>query len=410
MDYLYRLIQPKVQEFAKYFKAVLIVGARQVGKSTLLQHLFPEIKTFVFDPVQDLYGARQDPDLFLNSFPPPLILDEIQYVPELIPALKRKIDESPQKGQYFLTGSQNLSMLKTVAESMAGRVGILQLEGLTPSERDRQAIGENWLFYLLENPPQLIDFARTKKLENHLPDWLWRGGMPGLLDLPNHLVPSYFQSYIQTYIERDVRLVENIRELTDFDRFIRLLGALTAQEINSSQLGRDIGISPSTAKRWLDLLSNTYQWIELPPYSGNTVKRISGKSKGYLRDTGLACFLQRIPSPAALLSSPLLGPLFETWGVNAFQRRFNAVELPPAMYHWRTASGSEVDLILEWNGRLYPIEMKCKTNLSKGDLRGIQTFMKTYGDEKIAVAGVVYAGHECYWVDQNVVAIPWRLF
>lgn len=410
MDYLKRHIEAQLLEAKKYFKAILLLGARQVGKSTLLSHLFPDMKAIVFDPIQDIYKARQDPDLFLNSFPAPLILDEVPYVPELLPSLKRKMDQSEQKGQYFLTGSQNLSVLKTVAESMAGRVAVFHLDNFTPQEIIGKGNGDGWVVKYLEEPKTF--YKNRESLPGtffSLIEFLFRGTFPGTLFLPTTQIPRYFRSYLQTYVDRDVRLQEDIRQLMEFDRFLGICASLTAQEINSSQLGREIGISPHTARRWLDILSFTYQWFDLSPYYGNAIKRISGKKKGYFKDTGFACYLQKIESPESLAVSPRLGAIFETWVVNYIHQQFATLSVPPNSYHWRTAAGAEVDLILEINGKLYPIEIKCKTHLTKSDLTGITAFRKTYPESEIMPALVIYAGVEPFLLDEQTIAIPWNL-
>ncbi len=411
MNYRNRHAEKRLLYLKDFFKVVLITGARQVGKSTLLAHLFPELRMVVFDPVQDLYGARQDPDLFLNNFPPPLILDEIQFVPELLPALKRRVDLSESPGQYFLTGSQNLGMLRSVAESMAGRVGILPLEGMTTHELSGWGKRDGWLPVYLNDPDSLPGLA-TGKIDQfqNLARTLWRGALPGLLDAPDEIVPDYFRAYVQTYVERDVRLMGDIRELAAFGRFLGLAGALTGQEVNASQCGRDVGVTPATARKWLDLLVNTYQWLELFPYQGNTIKRLSGKRKGFLRDTGMACHLQRISSPEALAVSPMLGSMFETWVVNDILRQAITLNVPPQAYHWRTGAGAEVDLLLERDGTLYPIEVKCRSNLTKHDARGLRAFRETYRNAKIMTGLIVYAGGDCYRVDENTLALPWNVW
>lgn len=409
MRYRARHAESKLKLLADHFKVVLVTGARQVGKSTLLSHLFPGVKTVVFDPVQDIYGARTDPDLFLDSFPPPAILDEIHYAPELLAALKRRVDRVDAPGQYFLTGSQHLGVLRSVAESMAGRVGILHLEGMTVEEMLDRGGEPGWLGCYLDEPVSLLD-----RLQGVLPEagpltrFLWRGGLPGLLDAPDQVVPDFLRSYVQTYVERDVRQMGNIQELASFGRFLDLSGALTAQEINRSQLGRDVGVAPRTARNWLDLLLHTYQWRELPPYHGSTVKRVSGKRKGYIGDTGLACWLQRLSSPEALAASPLLGAIFETWGVNAVHHQFVTLTVPPIAYHWRTVGGAEVDIVLERDGRLYPIEVKCKTHLNGHDSRGLRAFRQTYGPDRVMPALIVYAGEACYRVNPHTIALPWN--
>lgn len=409
MDYRRRHLEKRLQDLSTFFKVILILGARQVGKTTLLKHLLPDTRLIVFDPVQDLYGARRDPDLFLDNFGSPIILDEVQYVPELLPAIKRWVDKKETPAQYYLTGSQNLHVLKSVSESMAGRVGILHLEGMTPSEILGQESRSCWLPNYLEHPKSLKDLCQqTLSFPKGLFHFLWKGTMPGLLDAPDNIVTSYFQAYIQTYVERDVRMLENIRELSEFDRFLGLSAALTAQELNMSQLGREIGISPQTARRWLDLLANSYQWLELFPYHGNTIKRLTGKRKGYWRDTGVTCYLQRISSPESLAKSPLLGAIFESWAVNFIHRQFDLITTPPRAYHWRTQAGAEVDLVLERNGSLYPIEIKCKSHISKSDLAGLRAFRATYPNQKIELALMIYAGDLCYYVDEHTLAIPWN--
>ncbi|MES2345065.1 MAG: ATP-binding protein [Chlamydiota bacterium] len=410
MRYLPRHLEKQILESSKYFKAILLLGARQAGKSTLLSHLFPEVKAIVFEPIQDLYKARQDPELFLDSFPAPLILDEVQYVPELLSTLKRKMDRSDAKGQYFLTGSQNFSMLKSIAESMAGRVAIFHVDNFTPQELLGLGAEEGWLPRYLDDPQNFYK-GRQSFSSSLLPlvEFLFRGTFPATSELPTSQIPLYFRSYLQTYVDRDVRLQEDIRQLAEFDRFLGICSSLTAQEINASHLGREIGVSPHTARRWLDLLTFTYQWHELLPYHGNTIKRISGKKKGYFKDTGFACYLQKIESPESLAISPKLGSIFETWVVNYIHQQFAMLTVPPNTYHWRSAGGAEVDLILERNGKFYPIEMKCKTNLTKADLSGLKAFRSSYLKMNIMPGLVIYAGSESYKLDEDTLALPWNL-
>lgn len=409
MRYRTRHAERKLKLLAQHFKVVLVTGARQVGKSTLLAHTFPDVKAIVLDPVQDVYGARSDPDLFLSNFPPPAILDEIQFAPELLGSLKRRVDESDVPGQYYLSGSQHLGVLRSVSESLAGRVGILHLEGMTLSEMAGRGEAPSWLELYLEEPASLpARWTGVEPQSGPVTQFLWRGALPGLLDAPDEVVPDFHASYVQTYVERDVRRMEDVRELAGFGRFLGLSAALTAQEINASQLGRDVGIAPATARRWLDLLTHTFQWLELPPYHGNTVKRVSGKRKGHLCDTGMACWLQRVSSPDALAVSPLLGALFETCVVNAAHRQFVVLSVPPSVYHWRTVGGAEVDLVLERDGRLYPIEAKCSARLNGHDTRGLRAFRETYGDDRVATGLIVYAGTECYRVNEHTLALPWN--
>ena len=410
MKYRLRIAENKIKNFAANSKVVLVTGARQAGKSTLLKHAFPDHKTVVFDIYADLYGARRDPDLFLDNFLAPVILDEIQYAPELTSAIKRRVDETDKKGLYLLTGSQNLGVLNTIRESLAGRVLILNLHPMSYSETLGLGGKGCWISTYLKNPESLLTKKKISLESGNLLQHLWRGGLPGLLDLDDSLVQDYLRSYVETYILRDILTQENIQDRDKFVRFLGLCAALTGQEINHSQFGREVGISPKTVERWLHLLDRTYQWYELPPYHGNTIKRLSGKRKGHLNDTGLACHLQRISSPEALLVSPLLGSIFETWVFNEIKRQMIGLTSQPNMYHWRTTSGAEVDIILEIDGKYYPIETKFSSNLSRSDASGIRAFHETYqGKINIMTSLVIYAGRECYRLRENVIAIPWDL-
>jgi predicted AAA+ superfamily ATPase len=214
----------------------------------------------------------------LDSFPVPLILDEIQYAPELLPALKRRVDLSPDSGQYLLTGSQNLGLLKTVAETLAGRVGVVDLAPMTYWELEDIPGDRCWLPHYLDDVGTLLGSAVQDSTQLHR--HIWRGGMPGLIPFPDSAVPDYFRAYVQTYVERDVLTIQNIRDMQLFDRFLGLMSALTSQKINASQLGREVGVSPKIARNWLDLLKIANQWWEVPPYHGNTIKRGPGTSLG----------------------------------------------------------------------------------------------------------------------------------
>lgn len=409
MHYLDRHLEHRLARHAGLFKTVLLAGARQVGKSTLLRHVFPDVRSIVFDPVQDLFGAREDPDRFLETFGSPLILDEVQYAPELLAALKRRVDQSEANGQYLLTGSQNLSVLRNVSESLAGRIGILQLDGLTPAEQFGRAGETSWLKAYLDNADGFAKNVADLPLLSQpisLCEYLWRGELPGLVPFANEDIPAYWNSYVRTYVERDIRMMADLSNLSDFGRFLRLCGALTGQEIVQSQLGRELGINPKTARNWLNLLAWSYQWLELPAYSGNVIKKLSSKPKGHLQDSGLACYLNAIPSPESLLSSPLFGNIFESWGASWIHRQIQRLPLAPMLYHWRTQNGAEVDLILDYGGKLFPIEFKAASKLSKHDTRGIQAFRSTYRN---AAPGVIlYGGPRAYALSEHAVAVPWK--
>lgn len=416
MNYRNRHLESIILKFSTISPAILITGARQTGKSTLLAHVLkPATKTVVFDPVMDIGNARRDPEFFLSQHPPPVVFDEIQYAPELLPAIKRRIDRDNQPGQYFLTGSQNLSLLKNISESLAGRVVILELGTMSLAERSGRAdkISRTWVEDLFQNKAAALLKQRprlpAREIEPTLFERIWRGGFPRLLDLPNDALPDMLHSYISTYIERDIRLLLRIDDQHLFSRFFALCAALTAQEINHSQLGREIGLTPQTASRWIAMLRATYQWLEIPPFHGSTIKRISGRSKGYLTDTGLAAFLHKISSPPALAAHPLQGALFETHVVLDIFRQMCLMPVPPQVYHWRAHSGAEVDLLLERDGVFIPIEIKSGARITDADTRGIRTFREIYPNIKHGPGYIVAGVEDSFELPDGIVVLPYDI-
>lgn len=406
--YKTRIITEKLKKLTKNFPVVVISGARQVGKSTLLEHTFPDIETIVFDPVTDVGAAKAEPDVFLDNHPSPLILDEIQYAPTLTAAIKRRVDKAGQKPfQYILTGSQQWAVMKNLSESLAGRAVFIDLAGFCLSEISRQTKSKNWLQRWLADANELIDNTPSRlKSKRTIYEQIWRGWLPKTDFIDLELIQSYYRSYMQTYLERDVRIISDLTALQDLGKFTQLVSALTAQEVNYSQLGRDIDITPQTAKRWLNILKATFQWFEIPAYSGNTIKRISNKPKGYIADTGLACMLNMISSHTALGGHPMTGALFETAVVGEIIKLSNITE-SMGIYHWRSHGCSEVDLILEQNGMFFPIEIKLTSNPTRKDIRGITAFRKIYPKLKTAPGLVICSCEKFTKLSENDYALPW---
>jgi len=415
--YKLRHLEGELRRMAKLFKIILVLGARQVGKTTILKETFPDAKIVTFDPDQDIFQARKDPDFFFESQPKQLILDEIQYASELLPALKRVVDRSSEYGQYFLTGSHNLNVLRNVSESLAGRVGILNLAPMTTYEQtdsftfnhDEIQTPPLWLKLYLEDPkalPEHIEGTTNQPVSAAI----FRGGMPATLTFPDETIGRYFASYFQTYIQRDIRTFANIQDITSFHQFVRIVAALTGQEINGSHIGREADIDPRTAREWLRLLQHGYQWQEVLPFSRNSIKKVvSTKTKGYMRDTGMACFLLGIPSPDAVLSHPNRGALFETLVINTIISMLHALGDRATIFYWRTRNEAEVDVVLEYNGALYPIEIKMKVALASKDCSGLRSFRESYsGQMTVKTALIIYVGTECYWFDRDTIALPWN--
>lgn len=407
--YIDRALSKRLVELMRHFACVVVVGARQVGKSTLLQHIFPTYNYVVFDPVIDIENARKDPELFLNNRPCPLILDEIQYAPEVLAVIKRRIDKDNKAGQYILTGSQQWGVLKNVAESLAGRAVFIDLEGISLEEiAGTSSIENSWLSRWLQDPQEFISNPSNRlNLPYTLYEHLWRGGLPKAQFLPLENIAAFQAAYQRTYVERDIRLLAHISDLQLFGRFVRLVAALTAQEIHFAQLGRDLGIHPATAKDWINLLKESFQWYEYPAYTGNVLKRISLKSKGYFADTGQVCFSQAITTPHAMGGHPLWGALFETAVVNEIRKQCACMPTPPATYHWRSHGGAECDLLLERDGILYPIEIKATSRPSRSDTSGLKAFRSTYPSLKIAPGLVIAPTERFQQLSENDYAMPW---
>lgn len=412
MKYHQRNIETKICRYFESFSCVLLVGARQTGKSTLLQHLYGKtLKSFTFDPVQDIYGARADPDLFLRNNPAPLILDEIQYVPELVPALKRYVDAHRAPGLFLFTGSQQWEVMRNLSESMAGRLAIIELPAFSLSEqKDNDKF--NWFKGWLESAgdvtaasERLLHGASVGLSPTQL---IWRGSYPEVQTLADDVIPGWMRGYVSTYLQRDVRNLLAVKDETQFGAFLSLIAALTAQECNYSQMGRDIGLSTPAVQNWIAALRGTFQWLEIPAFSRNPIKKLSQKPKGYLTDTGLACYLLRLSSPEAVLGHPLFGALFETWVMLELRKQVQALGTLPAFHHFRLHSGMEVDLVAEINGTFFPVEIKAASSVKPHDAAGITRFQDMIG--KQAGAGlVVYCGKQVLRLSARCLAVPFDL-
>jgi len=409
--YVQRLLSDRLKRLFATFPAVVITGARQVGKSTWIAELFgSRAEQVVLDPVIDVGNARADPDLFLAGRRTPIVLDEIQYAPELVAALKRRIDRDRRAGQFLITGSQQWGVMRSLSESLAGRAVFLDLEGFCLAEIAGTTGEPTWLEAWLEDPGRFLSQPPARlRLERPLFEQLWRGFLPEAQFLPLGSVPDFHAAYQRTYVERDVRLLADVSDWQQFARFTRLAAALTAKEINHSQLGREIGITPQTAKRWLGTLRATFQWSEVPAYSGNAVKRISGRSKGFVSDVGAACAAQAISSPAALSGHPLFGAMFETAVAGEIRRLCSALPVRPNVYRWRAHSGAEIDLLLERDGVFHPIEIKATSHPARSAAAGLAAFRATYPGLRVAPGLVIGPVERVAPLTADDWVIPWDL-
>ncbi len=405
--FIARSLSDRLKHLFEVFPIVVVVGARQVGKTTLLKHLFgKEAEIVTFDPIIDVENARVEPDLFLENHSRPIILDEIQYAPELLSALKKCVDKNPRPGQFLLTGSEQWSVIKNMSESLAGRAILLNLDSLSLTEIGKRDAKQSWLARWLKDPKK-FKFTGRMPLKYPLYEQLWRGFLPKAQSIPLDTIYDFHASYLQTYLERDVRSQADISNLSLFRRFIQLASALTAQEISYSQLGREIGISPQTSQRWLQTLKAAFQWFEIDAFSNNALKKLSQKPKGYFVDTGLICHLQGISSPSVIPGSPLFGPLFESAVVSEIRKDCSLQSFPPRLAHFRAYSGAEVDLILEKDGRYFPIEIKANSHPKKSDARGLNAFRENNSHLKIEPGLILCPAQEAYSLTKDVYVLPW---
>ena len=355
--YIQRILEPKLEELSGHFPVVMICGARQVGKTTLLRQFIAghdEINYVTLDYPMLRSLARTDPELFLQQYEAPLVIDEIQYAPELLPYIKIRADRYGQNGMYFLTGSQMFHMMKNVSESLAGRVGILSMYSFSRAETEGRT-SEAFL------PSRHTKFPLAgQDTVSDIFQKIYRGGMPRMAVDPELTPEDYFGGYVQTYLERDIRDLNAVRDETRFMRFISCAAARTSQEVNLADLAKDVGIDSKTADGWLSILVSSGIVYLLQPYSGNTIKRIVKRPKLYFMDTGLACYLSMWNDPRTLELSAMSGAFFETWVVSEIIKSYvnQGLEVRGRLFYYRDNNGKEIDLLILQNGVLYPIEIK----------------------------------------------------
>lgn len=364
--YYERTIEATVKNVSETFPVLLVAGPRQVGKTTLLLKLAePERKQVSLDNPTIRSFAKTDPELFLQRYAPPVLIDEVQYAPELFLYIKIIVDKNKRPGDFWLTGSQMFSMMKNVTETLAGRVGLIPMMGLSNSE-----IRENHLSPFQMDIPELINrigYINPMSLEEVF-ERIYKGSMPRLYEVENINRELYFESYLETYISRDIHNLEQVGDETAYINFIKIVAARTATNVNYESLAQEAGISAPTAKKWLSILVSCGIVLLIQPYSNNALKRVIKAPRMYFADTGLCAHLMGWGSSSVLENSSMSGAFFETWAVSEIYKSYlNAGKKPP-LYFYRDSNKKEIDLIIYQNGTVYPIEIKkssCPKNAVK---------------------------------------------
>ena len=362
MDYIKRTLEQKILEINEDYRCLLLIGPRQVGKTTMLEHLMEGTnrQKVTLDDTENRRLAKTDPALFLELHPAPVLIDEVQYAPELFSHIKINVDNGAAPGSYWLTGSQAFQLMELAQESLAGRTAIVHMSALSQSE----LYGDHW------SEPLSLNLQKLNSRKEHLAacgsaemfERIWNGGMPGHRSGRFKDRDVFYSSYIQTYINRDVTdMIPGVDKLL-FADFIRAAACRVGQMLNTHDIAGDVGVSDDTAKRWLQVLEKSEVIFYLRPYSNNLLKRTVKTPKMYFFDTGLVAYLTKYSSPEILMNGAINGAILENYTVAEIRKTWLNSAKEYLMHYYRDKDTNEIDIVVEADGELHPLEIKKSTN------------------------------------------------
>ena len=392
-----REVKERIKKINDTFRVLVVTGPRQVGKTTVLESLMPENMTKVsLDDETLRKEAQENPKIFLDSYPTPLFIDEVQYAPQLFPYIKMRVDKDKTRGQYWLSGSQSFDLMKNVTESLAGRAGIVKMNSFTYSE-----IKQN-------TEKEIFDPENLKQKQyidvNEAFERIFYGGMPELYDIPDMDRNDFYYSYINTYIEKDIKKIKNIGNIETFKKFMRDVAIRTGTTLNYSDIANDVGISVNTIREWISILVSTGIIYLLEPFSSSKIKRLTHMPKIIFMDMGLACYLANWESAKELQLSKLSGSFFESYVVSELIKSYDNKGLRLEISHFRNKETEEIDLILYKNNTLYPLEIKKSGNPTKEMMKNFKYLEKD--NKKIGTGGIICLYDKLMKLDENNYIIP----
>lgn len=406
MNYIERAITPVLKSRVKSSKCMLLTGARQVGKITVIKHIFNNYNSVSFDDKLTRLQAREEPKLFFLNNPCPLFIDEVQKENSILEDIKLKVDNSEERGLFILSGSQKLELMQGISDSLAGRISVTELAGL--SLREINGIHFNQHFvptekYLTSREKEIISY-------NHIWEIIHKGSYPELYEIERDW-QDFYSSYVNTYLERDINELISSDSLT-FMKFLIAVAARTGELLNYGNIASDVGVSEPTIKKWISILERTGIIYLLQPYSANVLKRAIKAPKLYFRDTGLACYLTRWLTPEALKVSAVAGNMFETFVVSEILKSFSneGMDYRFSVFYYRgkdkkSHGENEIDIIIEENGILYPVEIKMTGN-PKASMSSANTVLDKIDNKKRGLGVILCLVDKKIYLRENLLALP----